>query len=201
MIRDLTKFEVKQMLEKHIWRQECPVDLSRLKIVEITHVDFQGKQNKGHLVVLDVLARNVEQIFVELLRIQFPIHQIKNIVDFDGDDVCSMKANNSSSFNGRLVARTNRWSSHAYGAAIDINPIQNPYLLLNEQMELQEVIPLEGEGYINRTTLRKGMVEEIVPIFANYGFSEWGGSWIEKPDYHHFQLPWQEIWDLFPVNE
>jgi len=201
MIRDLTKIEIKQMLEKHIWRQECPVDLSRLKKVEITHVDFQGKQNQGHLVVLDVLAKNVEQLFNEILSIQFPIQQIKTIEDFDGDDVRSMKANNSSAFNGRLVARTNRWSSHAYGAAIDINPIQNPYLLLNVQMELQEVIPVEGEGYVNRTILRKGMVEEVVAILAKHGFTEWGGSWIEKPDYHHFQLPWKEIWEFFPQNE
>lgn len=198
MIRSLTDLEIEQMIEGNVWREECPVHHSRLKVVEVTYCCFDGNQKEGKVIVLDVVAEKVHSIFEELLSIQFPINNILPLEEFSGDDVKSMQANNSSAFNGRLVARTSSWSSHAFGVAIDINPIQNPYLLLNEAKELVEVIPPEGSEFLDRSEMYRGMVEEIVPIFAKHGFTEWGGSWDAKPDYHHFQLPWEEIKLLFP---
>ncbi|GAB5408654.1 MAG: hypothetical protein BalsKO_10190 [Balneolaceae bacterium] len=181
------------MLDRGVWREECPVHYSRLKVVEVSYVGFDESNKLGSLVILDILSEKVNELFRKLLDVKFPIQKIVPIEEFEGDDVKSMKANNSSAFNGRLVARTNRWSSHAFGAAIDINPIQNPYLLLNEQRELIEVIPSEGNNFLDRSYQKKGMVEEIVPILAEFGFTEWGGNWKGKPDYHHFQIPWDEI--------
>lgn len=189
---------LQNMVANNVWREECPVHYSRLKLIGLNYVGFDGTTNYGELVILDNLAEPVISIFKELFALTFQIEKILPIEVFNGDDVLSMKANNSSAYNGRLVARTNSWSSHAYGAAIDINPIQNPYLLLNEQLELKEVIPPAGADYLDRANLRQGMVEEIVPIFEKYGFTEWGGKWKEKPDYHHFQLPWDNIRELFP---
>tara|TARA_R110000868_G_scaffold37111_4_gene131356 strand:- start:46877 stop:47500 length:624 start_codon:yes stop_codon:yes gene_type:complete len=197
----INKIEPKKlelMKQTGVWREECPVHYSRLKTIEVTFCGFDGNQKEGTLVVLDILAEQVLSIFQELLDIQFSINKILPIEEFGGDDLKSMKANNSSAFNGRLVARTNRWSSHAFGAAIDVNPIQNPYLLLNDDKELVEVIPPEGSDFLDRSEAYRGMVEEIVPIFAKHGFTEWGGSWEEKPDYHHFQIPWDDIQKLFP---
>jgi hypothetical protein len=45
---------------------------------------------------------------------------------YSGDDDRSMAANNTSAFNCRKVAGTSKWSEHAYGRAIDVNPVQNP---------------------------------------------------------------------------
>lgn len=198
MIRDLKNTEIKNILKQGVWREECPVHYCRLKVVEVSFEGFDDEVNQGSFLVLDIIAKQVEELFKELRQIEFPIQKILPMEKFGGDDVLSMEANNSSAFNGRLVARTNRWSSHAYGVAIDINPIQNPYLLLNKQRELVEVIPPEGKSFLDRTDQRKGMVEEIVPILANYGFTEWGGNWKDKPDYHHFQMPWDQIRSLFP---
>lgn len=188
---------ITEMIEKKVWREECPVHISRLKEVVVLYYDFEGKQNEGRLIVLDKISEAVKSIFEELFELTFPIYSLRCIEDFNGDDELSMNANNSSAYNGRLVARTNSWSSHAYGLAIDINPIQNPYLLLDDKRELIEVIPSAGSDYLDRESHQKGMVESIVPIFAKYGFTEWGGSWMAKPDFHHFQVPWHEIRKLF----
>ncbi len=192
-IKEINENRYQLLEEKNIWRSDCPVDYSKLRIVEVQFVNFDNETTQGELIVLDEVAESVTKIFQELLELKFPIEKMIPMEEFGGDDVLSMKANNSSAFNGRKVARTNRWSSHAYGCAIDINPIQNPYLLLNENKELIEVIPPDGEKYLDRSKQRKGMIEEVVPIFVKYGFSDWGGSWEAKPDYHHFQLPWGKI--------
>lgn len=197
-IKEINKTRVQLLKEGSIWREECPVHYSRLRIVEILYLNFGNEETEGELIVLDQVAESVLQIFKELLEFSFPIEKIISMEEFGGDDVRSMKANNSSAYNGRLVARTNRWSSHAFGTAIDINPIQNPYLVLNTQRELIETIPSGGEQFLDRSNQRKGMVEKIVPIFEKYGFSEWGGKWETKLDYHHFQLPWDKIMKLFP---
>ena len=195
-IKEINQDRLQTLIEKNIWREECPVYYSRLRITELLYIDFEGEQKSGELIVLDKVAEGVIQVFKELLELRFPIEKMIPMEEFKGDDVKSMRANNSSGFNGRKVARTNRWSSHAYGCAIDINPIQNPYLLLDGERKLIEVIPPEGKTYLDRSDQQTGMVEAIVPIFARHGFSDWGGDWEAKPDYHHFQLPWEEIHKL-----
>ncbi len=192
-INNITKDRLQSLIKHNIWKKDCPVHYSRLRIVEVPFINFDNKPERGELMVLDSLSESVAMIFEELVSIKFQIEKMIPMEEFKGDDILSMQANNSSAFNGRLVARTNRWSSHAYGCAIDINPVQNPYLLLDEELRLKEVIPKAGSEFLDRSNHRKGMVEEIVYIFAKHGFSEWGGSWEEKPDYHHFQIPWQEM--------
>ncbi len=198
-IKEINEDRLQLLKQKNIWREECPVHYSRLRIAEVSFINFEDKVESGELIVLDEVAESVVEIFKGLLDIKFPIEKMIPMEEFSGDDVLSMKANNSSAFNGRLVARTDRWSSHAYGCAIDINPVQNPYLLLNEQKELIEVIPPEGDEYLDRSDQRKGMIEKVVSIFAKHGFSDWGGSWETKPDYHHFQLPWTEIESILRI--
>ena len=199
-INTISSKTITDMIEKNVWREDGPVHFSRLKEVVVFYYDFDGRKKEGSLLVLDKISEAVKSIFEELFELKFPIYSLRCIKEFSGDDVLSMNANNSSAYNGRFVARTNKWSSHAYGVAIDINPIQNPYLLLDDKLELIEVIPSAGYDYLDRSSQQKGMVESIVPIFAKYGFTEWGGSWKTKPDYHHFQLPWDEIEKLFPKS-
>ena len=184
-----------------VWTTDCPVHHSRMKRLEITHVDFDGRDRIGELIILDEVAEGVLEIFRELYELKFPIKQIVPLEEFEGDDEKSMAANNTSAYNGRRIMYTNNWSSHAYGVAIDVNPVQNPYMLLNHDDSTIKVFPPAALDYVNRGVKKAGMVEEIVPVFAKHGFTEWGGNWEQKPDYHHFQLPWEKIQELFPGIE
>ena len=194
-IRSLTQSEIEYMKSADVWDEDCPLHYSRLSVVEVNYLGFGSELNSSKVVVLSDISDQVGSIFEELLAASFPIQSISPMEDFDGDDVASMEANNSSAFNGRKIMNTDRWSSHAYGCAIDINPAQNPYLLLDKEQSRINVYPSGGMDYINRNSMRKGMVEPIVSIFSKYGFTDWGGDW-EKPDYHHFQLPWDSIKEL-----
>ena len=104
--------------------------------------------------------------------------------DFGGDDAASMAANNTSAFNCRRVAGSSSWSQHSYGRAIDINPVQNPYV------SGSTVSPPAGGAYLDRGHIRPGMIvadDAAVRSFAAVGWS-WGGAWARTKDYQHFSL-------------
>ena len=105
-----------------------------------------------------------------------------------------MKKNNTSAFNYRPIEGTSTLSLHSYGAAIDVNPVQNPFVGnhgVNREKDcgFTEVWPVEGLSYLNRAHPEPGMVEPVVGIFYKHGFRDWGGYWKDPIDYHHFQLP------------
>lgn len=197
-IQNLGELEISRMEKYGIWDEDCPVHYSRLRLLDIKHIDFDGNTNSGQLLVLDSVAEQVISIFKELYDLRFPIDSILLIDEFEGDDVRSMEANNTSAFNSRKVMGTNRWSSHAFGLAIDVNTVQNPYIRIQEETSSAKIYPSAGVNYVNRNSRKKGMVEAIVPIFAKHGFTNWGGNWENPLDYHHFQFPWDEIKQLFP---
>lgn len=197
-IRDLSSQQVSSMIENDIWNEDCPVHHSRLKVLELNYFNFNDEIHSGKMMVLEEVSNQVISIFKELYKLQFPIARMVLIDEFEGDDVRSMEANNTSAFNGRKVMGTNRWSSHAFGAAIDVNTIQNPYVRIREEDATAKIYPSSGIKYLNRNLQEKGMVEDIVSIFAGHGFTNWGGNWANPLDYHHFQLPWSKIKQLFP---
>ena len=132
--------------------------------------------------------------------------------EFHGDDE-SLAANNTSCFNGRKIANSNKWSIHSYGMAIDINPIQNPCLDTEyiEGKKSIDVLPPQGMEYMNRENVRAGMVESIIDdatgftvidLFKKSGFI-WGGNWNFPIDLHHFQLQTEYAKKLItmPFNE
>ncbi|MEZ4487700.1 MAG: M15 family metallopeptidase [Cyanobacteriota/Melainabacteria group bacterium] len=173
-----------------VWSPDCPLAVERLVNLKISYCDFAGElRDDGLITVMDVLAESVERIFNELLEMRFPIEQIRSMHHYHGDDELSMGDNNSSSFNSRSIAGTKTFSIHSYGAAIDINPLQNPYLQIDEENGMVKVNPKKGWSYLNRRNRKAGMVEEIIPVFAQHGFVVWGGTWTTPIDYHHFQLP------------
>jgi len=175
------------------WSDDCPVPIDRLVKVSFVHLDFEGNEQIGCMIVLDVLGESVLAIFKELHQKKFPIEKAIPVDFYGGDDVSSMNANNSSGFNCRRVMHTDRWSSHAFGAAIDINPVQNPYVLIDDQAHTAKIYPIGGTHFLNRHVQEAGMVEPIVSVFAKHGFTEWGGTWRAPLDYHHFQIPWEKI--------
>ena len=155
------------MVEKNIWTSECAIPISRLKLLNISHYDFENKISVGQMIVLDNVADSVISIFQKLFDLKFPIHTIRLIDEFNGNDELSMNANNSSCFNFRKIEGSELLSIHSYGLAIDINPLQNPFI------QKGKIFPEQGESFLDRKYIRPGMVEPIVEIFYNYGFTVW----------------------------
>jgi hypothetical protein len=84
---------------------------------------------------------------------------------------------------------------HSYGLAIDINPVQNPYLSIGEN-GIVKVHPSAGVEFLNRSNIRPGMLEPVIHIFEKYGFTVWGGKWNNPIDYHHFEVPRSQVVNL-----
>jgi hypothetical protein len=176
-----------QMRASKVITSGNPVPCTRLATVSFDYTDFGGATRQGSVVVLDALAPQVEALFGELLLRSFPLAGAQGLEAYDGDDQRSMAANNSSAFNGRPMTGGGGWSKHAYGAAIDINPLQNPYVSKAGSPE-QEVLPPQGAAYLQRAPLQPGMAEEVVSVFYEHGFLVWGGQWKQPIDYQHFEI-------------
>ncbi len=166
-----------------VWRPGCPVSLRHLRRVALTYVDFSGVARRGALVVNASVARDVVVAFRALYRAGFPIRRMQPIERYGGDDFASIEADNTSSFNCRAATGSSHWSNHAYGYAIDINPIENPYVSGGRTSHRASVT------YLNRSRVRPGMAIEgraLVRAFDNVGWG-WGGRWSGRTrDLQHF---------------
>lgn len=163
------------------WREGCPVPLADLRYVTVTYRDFGGAAATGELVVHADVADSVVAVFGDLFAQGYPIRSMRLVDDFDGSDDASMAADNTSAFNCRPISRGVGWSEHAYGRAIDLNPVENPYV------RGSLVLPPEGEPYAARPDA-PGVVhagDGVVRAFAAHGW-QWGGSWTSPVDYQHF---------------
>jgi poly-gamma-glutamate synthesis protein (capsule biosynthesis protein) len=176
--------KIKERIEGSSWRPGCPVPLDKLRLVEVTHWGFDGDPHRGRLVIHRREAKEIVAVMKRLFRIRYPIRRMELIDRYDADDNRSMNADNTSAFNCRFVAGTSRWSMHAYGRALDINPIENPYV------SGSHVSPPAGRPYADRSRRAKGMIhagDEVVEAFAKKAGWEWGGSWPGGTrDYQHF---------------
>ena len=166
------------------WHAGCPVGPSQLRLLRLSYWGFDGKARVGSLVVRDRVARDVVAVFRRLFPARFPIQRLRKVDAYRGSDDASMAADNTSGFNCRFVSGTNRWSQHAYGEAIDVNPVENPYV------RGSRVSPPAGRRYLDRSRRRPGMAVEggvLVRAFAGVGW-KWGGRWSGTVDYQHFSV-------------
>jgi len=168
----------------HSWRPGCPVRPSQLRRVRVRHWGFDSRPHTGSIVVNAAAVRDITVVFRRLYDARVPIRRLRPIDVYGGNDDRSMAADNTSAFNCRyaVAAGPRRWSAHAYGTAIDVNPRENPYVLGGK------VRPPAGAAYLDRTRLRPGMAERggvLVQAFAAVGW-QWGGRWAASPDYQHF---------------
>jgi hypothetical protein len=164
------------------WRPGCPVGLADLRLLRLDHWGFDRRVHRGELVVHRDQARRVLGVMERLFRLGYPIRRMRLVDDYRADDDRSMAANNTSAFNCRPVAGTSRWSEHAYGRAIDVNPVQNPYVAGGH------VSPPAGRRYADRAGRAPGMIhagDAVVRAFAAAGWG-WGGAWRTARDYQHF---------------
>lgn len=176
---------LRQRMVGHSWHADarCP-PFEALSLLTVDHWNCQGGLGRGELVVAAPLADEVLAIFEGLHAAGFPIARMELVDSFGGDDDAAMAANNTSCFNFRTVAGTSVLSNHAFGAAIDINPLFNPMIVDGA------FFPPAGVAYEDRTVLRPGMIVRpgpVVDLFEAHGW-EWGGDWASK-DYHHFAKP------------
>ena len=112
----------------HSWRAGCPVAPAQLRRVRLTYWGFDGQAHSGSLVVHADVAQEIVKVFRRLYDARFPIRRMRPVDAYGADDHRSMAADNTSAFNCRVVAGHATWSAHAYGRAIDVNPVENPYL-------------------------------------------------------------------------
>jgi poly-gamma-glutamate synthesis protein (capsule biosynthesis protein) len=94
----------------------------------MSYVGFDGQPHTGEMVVAAAYAQDVVRVFARLYDARWPIHRMRLVDAYRCDDNRSMAADNTSGYNCRRIADQSSWSAHAYGAAIDVNPVRNPWL-------------------------------------------------------------------------
>jgi hypothetical protein len=166
------------------WHVGCPVGPPQLRRVFVAYVGFDGRVRRGELVVNRAVAGDVVEVFRILYAARFPVHRMRPVSVYGASDDRSAAADNTSGFNCRytVAAGPKRWSVHAYGKAIDVNTVENPYILGDR------VVPPAGNAYRDRSRYRPGMAVArgvLVRAFASVGWA-WGGRWTRTPDYQHF---------------
>ena len=161
-----------------------------LRYLKVLYYDFNGNIQEGELICNAFIAEDLKEIFYELYCNQYPIESIRLIDDYNGDDTASMKANNTSCFNYRVVDGTTSLSKHALSCAIDINPFYNPYVVFDKTGNGQDYISPKGsEIYADRSKDFAYKIDEqdlCYRLFKEHGFT-WGGDWNSCKDYQHFQ--------------
>ena len=164
------------------WRPGCPVSLRDLRLVTARHWGFDGQLRTGRVVVHRDVAADIVSVLRRLYDARFPIRRMVLVDRYGGSDFRSIEADNTSAFNCRYVEGTTRWSEHAYGRAIDVNPIENPYVSSGRTSHRA------SEPYLDRTPCRRGMAcpgNALVRAFKAVGWG-WGGDWSGVKDYQHF---------------
>ena len=176
--------EVQKKMRGISWRTGCPVPMADLVFIELRHWGYEDQLMDGELVVHKDVAADIVEIFEELFKQHFPIEKIWLVDEYNGDDMESMRDNNTSAFNCRWkVPSPGVFSQHAFGTAIDINPLVNPY------HSPKLILPKGGEKYTDRSLKAKGMIfkdDAVYRAFTSRGWA-WGGDWKRKKDYQHFE--------------
>jgi hypothetical protein len=166
----------------HSWRPGCPIPLEELRLLTLDHWGYDGIEKQGELVVHAGHADAIVNAFRVLFDARFPIERMQLVDAYEGDDFASTADNNTAAFNCRaVVGNPGGWSEHAYGRAIDVNPLVNPYLG-DPRVNDPRLAP-----YVDRSLQAPGLIrpdDAVVDAFASVGW-KWGGTW-STPDYQHF---------------
>lgn len=168
----------------HSWHPGCPVAPARLRRLRVSYWGFDRRAHTGSVIVNARAVAPLTRVFSRLYAARFPLRRMRPIDAYGGSDERSLAADNTAAFNCRYAVASGpkRWSVHAYGLAIDVNPVENPYLLAGR------VHPRAGRVYLDRSRTRRGMAVRgglLVRAFAAEGWA-WGGRWSASPDYQHF---------------
>jgi hypothetical protein len=178
---------LKANLEGRFWQPGCPVRLSQLRLLTVSHWGFDGRPHTGQLVVNRDVAAPLRTVFRRLYQVRFPIRHMRLVDAYGPRSARPADGDVSGSFVCRKAVPSpcgtgsGSWSNHAYGHAIDLNPVENPYVGCGRTHN-------RASGrYMDRSRLRKGMVTPaVVRAFRSIGWG-WGGDWTGRTkDYMHF---------------
>jgi hypothetical protein len=177
------------LVKTNSWQPGCPVGLSDLRLLTVTHWGFDGRQHTGQLVVNQDVAQPLTKVFKRLYELRFPIRHMRlddmygprRARPADGDITGSFRCRQAVPSPCVGGSGSGSWSNHAYGYAIDINPVENPYVGCGQTRDPTSV------RYMDRSRPRKGMVTPaVVRAFRSIGWG-WGGDWSgDTKDYMHF---------------
>jgi hypothetical protein len=185
VVRPLSAPVRSQILAQKYWHQGCPVSLDDLRVLTVNHWGFDGRVHAGQLIVNKAVAGKLATVFRRLYELRFPIREMRLRVAYGPNS----PRDESGGFDCRQAVPspcvggkgTGHWSMHAYGEAVDLNPVENPYVGCGMSHDPA------GRKYLDRSHLQPGMVTpEVVAAFAAVGWG-WGGSWTgSTKDYMHF---------------
>jgi hypothetical protein len=174
------------------WQTGCPVPPDGLSLLHFNYWGFGGNVLRGPMVVNAAVAEDVLWVFHQLYDARFPIKRVSLATPFHPNAFAEHRRIDSNrsvtaSFNCRPVVTAtgpgDDFSQHAYGLAVDINPLQNPYVSTDGFVRNRA-----AEPYTVRSRRLEGMIHEgdvVVRTFATIGW-EWGGNWSGDKDYMHF---------------
>ncbi|MEA2306747.1 MAG: hypothetical protein QOH43_4027 [Solirubrobacteraceae bacterium] len=179
----------RQLKAGGFWHQGCPVALSGLRVLTVSHWGFDGRRHTGQLIVNQVAARPLARVFGQLYGLHFPIRHLRLADVYGPASGRPRDGDLSGSFECRQAVPspctggrgTGSWSMHAYGLAVDLNPVENPYVGCGQSRDPA------AKAYRDRSRHRRGMVTpRVIDAFRSIGWG-WGGAWTgDTKDYMHF---------------
>ncbi|MDQ3788413.1 MAG: M15 family metallopeptidase [Actinomycetota bacterium] len=170
------------VLARSTWQRSCPVAATDLRYLTMSFVGYDGREHTGEMIVNARVAAAVTRVFGHLFAARFPIEEMRVVAGAELTAPPTGDGNNTTAFVCRPAVGQKRWSAHAYGLAIDLNPFCNPYV----RGDL--VLPELASSYVDRSNRRPGMVEPgdvAVRAFTAIGWT-WGGEWTTPRDLQHF---------------
>jgi len=171
-----------EIAARSTWNPSCPVPLDELRYVRLPYWGFDDRPHGGELLVNARVAEDLVAVFRVLFESRFPIEDMRIVAGPDVTAPPTGDGNNTTAFVCRSAVGSSRWSEHAYGLAVDINPFHNPYVAGTS------LIPELSGAYTDRSWRRPGMVvagDEVTEAFALIGWG-WGGEWNSSKDWMHF---------------
>jgi D-alanyl-D-alanine carboxypeptidase len=176
---------VRQRVVGSSWHRGCPVALAQLRYLRLAYWGFDRRTHRGEMIVAASAVTPVRRAFARLFAARFPIRRMRLVDAYGASDYASIEADNTSAFNCRRATGATRWSEHAYGRAVDVNPIENPYVYPDGSTAHRA-----SRRYLHRSRHRRGMAFRggvLVRAFARVGWG-WGGDWRppSATDYQHF---------------
>ena len=169
----------KMTLQEAIKNTKAPKNIiNQLVLLDVEYYSFDNKLHRGQLVINTAIKDDIIAIFELIKKEKFPIEKCIPIIKYNWNDDASVTDNNTSAFCYRKVAGTKKISNHAYGKAIDINPVQNPYVFSNGKTQ-------RGNKYNPKVAGTLTADSPITKKFIELGW-EWGGNYKTIKDWQHF---------------
>ncbi len=176
-------------VKRSAWHRGCPAALSALSVLTVSYVGFDAQAHTGQLVVNRAAAPPLARVFRQLYRLRFHIHHMSLTDAYGPPRLQPSDGDVSGAFDCRQAVPspcvggtgTGTWSEHAFGEAVDLNPVETPYVGCGQTRNPS------SRPYFNRSRHRPGMITPaVIRAFRSIGWG-WGGNWPgSTKDYTHF---------------